>query len=347
MKNEEIKLFIGKILDCSIDRVELARFINGCIGISRSILSTMYWKQLAHFIKSGYTPTSVACRCIEKLFLPRNGITCYELHRFFSAKWEDLSLVPVEEVTLTLHHLLRNKLSQQFSELYGELDPQYKKILRNIHVAINKSGGFRLLQHVKGTYMHRASEAKLSLELPSFPLDALLQELMQHARAGDDVPDLVDKIFLILRAQSSYRRALLVSDITAVIRDFYFIHYRHFVEAEGEEQPEAHDEKLFLDILRRLSRETVAVIEKTVLCNQIHKSKITSADSGKLTQAMQRYLEDICQKETKSLFEYYVEQFPETTHAKYRTVIRKRFEYLMARTKEEFIARCKTYFRQK
>lgn len=346
MKNEEIKLFIGKILDCSINRVELARFINGCIGISRSILSALYWKQLAHFIKAGYTPTSVASRCIEKLFLPRDGITCYELHRFFSVKWEDLSLVPAEEVTQMLHHLLRNKLSQQFSELYGEIDPQYKKILRNIHVLINKSGGFRMLQHVSGAYMHRASEKNLSLELPPFPIDELLQELLQRAHPGDDVPDLVEKIFLVLHSQSLYRQALLLSDIIIVIRDFYFIHYRHFVEARGDEQPEASDEKIFQDTLHRFSRETVAVIENAVLRKQVNKGKISSEDSVKISQAMHRYLEDICRKETKSLFEYYVEQFPATTHAHYRTVIRKRFEYLMARTKEEFIAQCKTYFRQ-
>ncbi len=289
--------------------------------------------------KAGYSIEDCAVMSNEELFLSRNGIRAYELVQFFRERFGDKEDAPSEECLIALRTILYRKVRQTIVEIAGEVDPVYRKVLRNISDLLKrKPDVFQSRSFFNDSLIyHEAWSTRLDLHKPEMPGDELLTALSSQATSDKDTSALIDLLLRFVQEDESYRNAISKSTIAAALREFYLIY--------SDENDRAEPSTL----MNSLEFELPDAIERTIayLRNEILKKSGTDyeRESALYSRTVRSMLEDICQQNVRRLFDYFSEQFPNCSYEEYRKNGRNRFEYVMHQAKEFFFDECKKLLR--
>jgi hypothetical protein len=174
---------------------------------------------LGHLLRvHGLGLADLAYDCISDLFA-RDGNGRYKsLESYFAAygvpEFSD------EEVFFHLQRLSFTKVRNGLFRLYSEMDPQLARILHNIKVAARTLGVF--------TEMDRLGESCLvpclcetNEHLPFVEVTDLTAWLSSQASGNEFIPELLGKLCLVLRQQTSVSRIVPIVTIGLAIRSFY------------------------------------------------------------------------------------------------------------------------------
>ena len=164
----------------------------------------------------------------------------------------------------------------------------------------------------------------------------MLAELSRRARPSESIKQLVTHLLEIAAEQDACRKACSMYSICSVIRE-YFLHLRWTAEHADD-----------ADIQADAALEWPACVEAAVvrlregLLRQYRERDVFDAAQAALCEhAARRMLEDLPRQGARRFFEYFREQFPDTTYEQYRANGRARFEYIMHCAKEQFFAVCR------
>lgn len=285
--------------------------------------------------KAGYSIEDCAVMSNEELFNSRNGIRAYELVQFFRERFGDRADVPSEECLIALRTILYRKVRQTIVDIAGEVDPIYRKVLRNItDILKRKPDVFQSRSFFNDSLIyHKAWSTRLDLHKPEMPGDELLTVLSSHETSDKDTSGLIDLLLRVVQEDESSRNAISKSTIAAVLREFYLIY--------SDENDRAEPSTL----MNSLEFELPDAIDRTIdyLRSDILKKSGPDYEEevAYYSRSVRSMLEDICQQNARRLFDYFHEQFPSCSYKEYRKNGRNRFEYVMHQAKEYFFGECK------
>ena len=299
------------------------------------LITKFHAKHLRNFRDAKYDVASLGWRCIEDLFIPRNGVKCWELFTYFSHRWKNDASIPTEEIEIALRRLVSKKTSQTIPEVYGELDAEYRKALRNVTRCVKRSSGYRVRNAVFGLLVFRCPEEQARLEMPEIPIEELTQLFFQRSLPAMETQTLVETMFDVLAEQTSYRQTLPLSLIVSLIRDFR----ASFSDEDASQFDEPFDHEL--EDVESLVHKTNRFLTEGIFTKYIERKITTETETIALGRAVNSALSDLLDGGMKPLAEYHKEQFSNISYSEYRKFHRNRFEYVIALAKEHFIGECK------
>lgn len=330
MDSAAIKRSILDLLDERIDERDLRHLIRATIAFAEVTLRRVYWRHMISYRRAGYTPESLAARCIEDLFLPNRGRRCFELCLYFE-RIETLRTLDDAEVVVALRKLVTNKVHQSLFDLAGEVDPEYKKILRNIMDAIRASDEFYLREHLADRLICARSIGDAALSNAEMPVDELLVIFAATTSRDDSAALMLRQLFVILSEQATYRRCIALSSCAALFKEFFRIEFKHVFR----ESDEAEAGLPGID-RRSLIEETISFTRRSLLDRYESRGVYDRHATALIEAALHQMIGDWLDGELAPLYHYYAEHFPHVTHDEYRRTERTRFEYI-AHTAKEYL----------
>ncbi len=315
------ELFVLLLTDRARER-DIARLAHTCHALAKSLITSFHTRHLRHFSLAEYSTESFAWRCITDLFLPRNGESCHELRTYLRQRFPDPSLCTAEEAAIALRTVVSKKVSQTIPEIYGELDPDFRRLLRNILRHVKGSGGYTLVHSVHGLLVLRVNAHIPLREKAEMPGDELLRLLAERGRAGDAASHLVDAVFDIFSAQTEYRRLYPLLGLAALLRDFHALH-KPAVEQVNDPTTVSMERE---GVQRRVDRAVEHVGE--ILLRYTQRGSVPRERAGALRLMMRRVFEDMADGECRTLYDYYHAAFGTDSYIEYRDLWRSKVEYL-------------------
>ena len=174
---------------------------------------------LSHLLRvHGLSLTDLAFDCICDLFARDDDGRYKALESYFSAY--EVEVFTDEEVYFHLQRLSFTKVRNGLFRLYSEMDPPLARILHNIKVAARTLGFFTETDRL-GESCLVPSLCETSEHLPPVEVADLTAWLSAEASGNEFIPELLGKLSMSLRKQTSYSRIVPVVSIGLAIRAFY------------------------------------------------------------------------------------------------------------------------------
>ncbi len=309
------------------DIVCLARF---CQRVAKHLLIRYNRHHLRNFARADYDADSAAWRCIETLFLPQGQFPCHEIRRYFSSNETLIPMATAEDIVVHLRRLIGRKVHQTVSEIYGELDQEFRKVLRNVTRHVKHSGCYSQRHSVNGVLVYRQDEVDILEHLPEFHEDDLRRAFLAGSVDGSTTPDLVDDLFRLLHEQHDHRRTLSLITIAVLVRDRYS---SLSMGDDGIIQTEV--QHLDHDVVAELISRTCATMEETLLRRYHERGGITREEGAGMLRALHHILEDWLNGERRPYHEHFCRQLQAISYSEYRSNHRARFEYLVRAARTE------------
>ncbi len=174
---------------------------------------------LTHLLRlHGLSLTDLAFDCISDLFARDNDGRYKALESYFSAY--EVAAFTDEDVYFHLQRLSFTKVRNGLFRLYSEMDPQLARILHNVKVAARTLGFFIETDRL-GESCLVPSLCDTSEHLPPVEVPDLTAWLSAEASGNEFIPELLGKLSMSLRKQTSYSRIVPIVSIGLAIRAFY------------------------------------------------------------------------------------------------------------------------------
>ena len=311
---------------------ELALLFHHAESMACAMLHVSFPRQAFGLERQGYTERDVAQRCVEDLFLPREGVACAELRRYF----ETLALPgqPDEEWLIAFRRIVSRKVHQTLQDLARERDPHYARVLRNVHDVLREEDRYRQLPYFNETLVLRVAPDAALLHEEEMPHEILLRMLLQREEEGGSTSRQLNAIFDLLESQTAWRRACSLLTICAVLKDCQRILFAQELPGEAT-GGESSDDATFE--VRDLIETVVRDIDRSLLSRYSARGELQAEERAHYCQALSMYLSDIVGKGPDSLFSYFAGATGREEYEAYRRNGRNRFEYIMRAGKDLFI----------
>jgi hypothetical protein len=265
----------------------------------------------------------LATDCIADLFQQDERERLLQVRAYFEGI--DPAEISPELMLQHLRRLVCGRVQQSLFRLYGEIDPSFAKIIRNIKLAVQSLHNFELRERMSETYLVPAMTDPAD-HLPEIPADQLDLILSQHLSPSDSIPAMLAKISLCVREQTAYSRCLPLFRIALIIRTVYTGGFGH----TGSEEPKMEE--------RLLPQEVVAIVRQE--CVKL-KEEMEPKYVGRGTISSELFLNYLRAVETtiieslsgtgnngESLYDNFAVQYGGTlTRAEYRRQHRTKIEY--------------------
>jgi hypothetical protein len=218
-RNVDISAVVRSAISRTPKRQSLTEFFLVCRKIAEIYLRRRILKgRLDLRFFSVHTVEDLATDCIADLFQQDEQGCLLQVRSYFEGVDPD-AMSP--EITLQhLRRLVCGRVQQSLFRLYGEIDPSFAKIIRNIKLAVQSLNNFELRERMSESYLI-PSIADPADQLPEIPHEQLEQILFQLLRPSDTIPGMLAKISLWLREQSDYSRCLPLFRVAVSIRSVY------------------------------------------------------------------------------------------------------------------------------
>lgn len=166
----------------------------------------------------GLSVTDLAFDCICDLFARDDDGRYKALESYFSAY--DISGFSDEDAYFHLQRLSFTKVRNGLFRLYSEMDPQLARILHNTKVAAKALGLFTEIDRL-GESCLAPSLCETAEHLPPADVTDLTAWLSGEASGNEFIPELLGKLCLSLRTQTTFSRVVPIVTIGLAIRTFY------------------------------------------------------------------------------------------------------------------------------
>lgn len=212
-----IKKDLAALLVGSASPSQLKTIIRICHANAEGALARR--GHLNHLLRlHGLSLTDLAYDCICDLFARDDDGRFKALESYFSAY--GVTAFSDEEAYFHLQRLSLTKVRNGLFRLYSEMDPQLARILHNIKVAAKALNLFVEVDRLGDSCLAPAL-CETSEHLPPAEVSDLTAWLSAEASGNEFIPELLGKLCLSLRTQTSFSRVVPIVTLGLAIRSFY------------------------------------------------------------------------------------------------------------------------------
>jgi hypothetical protein len=286
---------------------------------------------------------SIAVYCISDLFLPDRNGELKKINSFFSDE-KDIELLDEDKARYFFRSLVFMKIQDGLARLWGEIDPIYNKILRNLRHHININPEIKKFKMLGEIYIYSAPDNSLNDRCPSMPMEELEFNLHSRLRGNDDHSDCLELMLEILNEQTEYQKFYLLSDMADVIRRIHTLKINHSIETNYNlsETPDSDD-------LEKIITNCMTLTRKKLYTKYVNSEKMGKELFDKFFHAIEEIIFDAflyCNKDgnNQSYFSIVQKHIPEITNEQYRKEYHNIFEYLVKLSKDDIREQLKELF---
>lgn len=338
MSDTHLIAALRSVIGGTVSESELSALIHQAVGDATAILLSRYGRYLPMLRDAGYSTEAAASRCIEELFIPRDGIPCYRLADFLTKECRQVRQDMDDYCIRAYRRVIYLQISQSLPDLLGEFDSPYKRILRLVGKCLSTNRAMKRTEGFLEDYYYRCPDERLLQGNERMPHEMIVGELFVRTKDDDHVAQLLAHLYDILDDQDSYRRMLTQANIVEIIRDFHAMRWEH------SDAPEETVMRFDSSDRERILKPTVEHVRHTVIKSYQDKDVLDETGAEKYLSAVRTMLEDLSRNDVLSWYVYYEREFNGLSYEKYREEERGRFEYVMGLARKRFLARCKEYF---
>lgn len=328
----EIRGDLSAVLSGTHNHVQLGNVVGLCHALAiASVRSRVRAGTLSETFL-GLRSGDIATECITDLFLPACDGTFPRLKAYFGGI--DLESISDEELLAHFRRLVFSKVGDGIFRIYGEVDPQLARIIRNIKFAVSRNHNFEEVEIVGERCICPAFVDKLR-ELPSIDMESLKMEVGSKLHGRERVPELMSRLSKYLRKQDQYSRVVPI----VVVAQAFRLLFNEPLCAEAHGSPE---DDLLLEDAEVVIRDACHDVRSHMERRYVKGKKI----QARFIEYYFRVIEDSLVEKlwsndgtSESLFASLAVFLPDLTRDEYKKTHKKVLEYLLKlstdRAKEE------------
>jgi hypothetical protein len=183
-------------------------------AVLRARIAAAMLQSRLHF--SSYA--DMAYDCIADLFSRSPAGVLTQMKGYFESV--DLAELEREELLGHLRRLVTSKVNHSIFRIYGEIDPVTGKIMRNVKLAIQAASSFTLSTRL-GEMQLSPAMIEPALHLPALTAEEIERALSFQSAGSDTVPEILSRLSLFLRKQTTHARVVSFLTVVRAIRSLY------------------------------------------------------------------------------------------------------------------------------
>ena len=287
---------------------------------------------LSHLVRlHGLSLRDLAFDTISDLFARDDEGRFTVLESYFSAY--DVAGFSDDETYFFLQRLVLARVRNGLFRLYGEVDPQLARVLRNVKIASRSLGMFNEVDWLGDTCLTPAL-VETNQHLPSVDTEILTAWLAEETSGNEFIPELLGKLCLLLKRQTTHSRVVSMVSIGIAIRALY----------DQKRIPRFADSVTHIDAgamdAAKAIRESCDALRATTLPKYVHTHKVSPEEFNAYFTVIEEMLNMRFLHQDGAGFELsesFLRLVPGVTLQEYRQTHRSRLEYL-ARLAQERVA---------
>ncbi len=193
----------------------------------------------------GLRRTDIAYDCIADLFRKDEAGNFVQLQSYFKSL--PTSGLSEQELLAHLRRIVQSKTQQGLFRIYQESDPTLGKILRNIKISIQVVRNFQETERFHEVQITPIQCDPLD-ECTTIDVDGLVREFGPMVRGSENIPEMLSKLAIFLRAQTTHRRSVPLISAALAFRALY---------ARGLQSDHAAEPTVEAKLMRDDARRTV------------------------------------------------------------------------------------------
>jgi hypothetical protein len=292
--------------------------------IAVKYLRSFHAKDLDRLLCVGFTIEDIAFDAITPLFVRKSNPNDLPIRQAI-LKWTE-PITSEEDALFFLSQIIGNRVEQELSKKYKELDPFFGKILRSVNYVIEKKG------YAKTTYfgvVHLVENDSVSItQLPPEPdfIESLSGNFIYNSTEKT-----IDSVFKHLKEETNYFPAIPLNALIKRIKEFHSQEFR--IQFPSDEK--GLDESLDIEtITNNCLDETLLSLHNTYIV----KGKISPEDSKYFREALTKYAYDLKDGGvSRGLYEYFNNENFTITRDDFYKKYYNAFDYLIRLLKRTIV----------
>jgi hypothetical protein len=260
---------------------QVTQLVHRCEVLALQHLRAKQYAGTIHTSLLGLPLEDLAIDCIADLFrqVPGEGYIQFRAY-FLSFSIESVS----EEMLLSLfRRLVYAKVNENLARSYASNDPEFAKIIRNIHLTVRSLKIFDEYERLGEACLMPVGCDSL-LERTSIERDVLENRVMENCSQPSNVPQALSAIAKFLREQEDCCRVVPFMSIAFIVRSMFACYsVREVVEEGAENSLYRNDIQAIVD---RCWKRTVGRMKE----RYVDKKKTDEADFKAYSAVVQKHL---------------------------------------------------------
>ncbi len=286
-------------------------------------------------IKQGYLGlrrSDIAYDCIADLFRKDDVGNIVQFQTYFkSFPANELSDA---ELLAHLRRIVQSKTHQGLYRIYQESDPSLGKILRNIKISIQVVRNFQETERFHEVHITPIQCDPLE-DRTTIDTEGLVKEFGPMVNGSENIPEMLSKLAVFLRTQTSHRRSVPLMSAALAFRALY----ARGLQAHSAADP-AIEEKLLTDDAQRTVRIACNQIKRKTTQKYLHTKKLNKVIFDSYFKAIENQILEFVigtDGSDSALFESLKKVIPGLTPSQYQTRHRNTMEYLARLCKKKAV----------
>ena len=308
--------------------------LNGIVTLCHAIASA----SLKHAISDGSVKqeylglrrSDIAYDCIADLFRRDDEGNPVQFQAYFSSfPTDELSDA---ELLGHLRRIVQSKTQQGLFRIYQESDPSLGKILRNIKISIQVVRNFEEREWFHEVHLIPIQCDPLD-ECTTIDTENLVQEFGPMVKGSENIPEMLAKLAIFLRNQSSHRRGVPLISIALAFRTLY----SRGLQTHPAVEPSI-DQTLLQEDVRRLVHAACESIKLKTTRKYLRTKKMSEEIFNAYFTAIEDHVSEFVMGtdgRNTALFESLKRTLPGVTVAEYQRSHRSTMEYLARLCRKE------------
>ncbi len=309
---------------------DLREFVQCCCDLALPVIRKKIVLGKLKLDSIGLNEMDVVYDCLADLFQRDEEREFPQIRSYMERHIHNIEQCSDEELVVELRRLVIGKVNNNIVRLYSEADPALGRILRNLKLAVEKTGLFEYMTRFNELYLvPRTIDPQMTS--PPMPADYLKQEFSRIALIHENVPELLKKLHDVVVDQKEYQRALPFVACAILFKEVYILGW------SGEEKTEMATEFQVNEDVRRITEEVCALLYTEMRPKYVGKGKCNEEAFGKYITALKEILLNTfasAGSDGKSYFEYLKVQIPDLDKEGYLAEHRTTLEYFAKLAKE-------------
>ena len=229
------------------------------------------------------------------------------------------------ELLAHLRRIVQSKTHQGLFRIYQESDPSLGKILRNIKISIQVVRNFQETERFHEVHLTPIQCDPLD-DRTTIDTEGILKEFGPMVNGAENIPEMLSKLAVLLRTQTTHRRSVPLMSIALAFRALYARGQKTHSTAEP-----AVEEKLLTDDTQRTVHNACNQIKRKTTQKYIYTKKLNKKIFETYFKAIEDHLLDFVMGtdgRDSALFESLKKVMPGLTPSQYQTHHRSTMEYL-------------------
>lgn len=241
----QLHKILSLILKTNYTQFDIREFVAICYDLALPMIRKKNGNGRIDLHRVEMDESELVYDCLADLFNRDATGNFKQLQRYFHEKFVNIEKVAEEQLIIALRQLLFKKIEQNIIRIYGENDPIYGKILRNVKLGVEHSSSLKVIERFGENYI-ALKNVQLNENLQPVNYEWLKQEFANTVAMHDKIPTMLKKLSKVISEQNEFSKIVSLSSVAGLFKEIYHVSWK----LESAEEEYFEDTTDFDDIIK-------------------------------------------------------------------------------------------------